>query len=264
MDDLWTRVQHLLQDRNFAEYATSFDRRPLIRLTNSMNGLRMRLLHWSTLAARQRILHSDENLTVDALEGIDMFGAERCEIFMVSHRWLRPRLNRNASHPDSLEDEKAHAINEFSKWRRKWVEFNHDFTPEIFYWIDFCCIDQHDTPSAIPLLPRWTACCERFLRIETPDYAERAWCRLEPLLSYAFQFADHHTIIHLGYKYSAEKFHSGQEVRMAILDPLEGKITDETDLVRIKPIVDVAKEIQIQKDRKKVEFGKSTVTCFQL
>jgi hypothetical protein len=218
----------------------------------------MLLIHWSTIARIERIPHSDENLTVDALEEIDKYGAEKCEIFMVSHRWLRPRLNSNESHPDSIDNEKAKAINEFTKWRRTWVERKHGFIPEIFYWIDFCCINQHDLISAIPLLPLWIACCERFLRIETPDYSERAWCRLEPLLSYVFQFADHHTIIHLDFKYSSEDFQHGKKIQTLILNPMEGKSTDPNDLAKIQPIIDFAKSQQI------VNFGLTTIKCFQL
>ena len=264
MEEVWTRVENLLQNEHFADYSTNYDRRGLIKLVNEINGPQMRLIHWSTLAEIQRIPHSDENLTVDALEGINKYGAGICEIFMVSHRWLRPRLNSNESHPDSIENEKAKAINEFSKWRQTWVRSLHGFSPEIYYWIDFCCIDQHDLKSAIPLLPLWVACCERFLRIETPDYSDRAWCRLEPFLSYVFQFADHHTIIHLDFKYPSTGFYYGKEIQASILDPLDGESTDQADLLRIKPIIDLAKNIQIKQNRKKVTFGVTQIKCFQL
>ncbi|UJR14302.1 hypothetical protein I4U23_001292 [Adineta vaga] len=259
MEDVWKHVGELLQNENFAKYAINYDRRPLIKLVNNINGPRMRLIHSSTLLQLQRIPHSDEHFTVDALEGIDTYGAHICEIFMVSHRWLRPRLNSSQSHPDSSDHLKAHAINEFTKWRQTWVRTKYEFNIEIFYWIDFCCIDQHDLTAAIPLLPLWVACCERFLRIETEDYSERAWCRLEPLLSYAFQFADHHTIIHLDFKCSEKDFHSGKEIEVLILDPMDGKSTDDEDLLRIKPIVNLTKQ-----NRKKIDFGKTTIKCFQL
>jgi len=84
---------------------------------------------------------------------------------MVSHQWLRPRLNSNESHPDPIDNEKAKVINGFTKWRRTWINKKQGFIPEIFYWIHFCCINQHDLTSAIPLLSLWVACCERFLRI---------------------------------------------------------------------------------------------------
>lgn len=259
MENVWQRVQELLEDRRFLRHARDFDRRPLIELVNQLNGPRMLLIHWSTLANIQRIPHSDENLAVDALEAIDKYGAGICEIFMVSHRWLRPRLHSDDSHPDSIDNKKAIAINEFTKWRQHWVEMKHCFIPEIFYWIDFSCIDQHHLQSAIPLLPLWVACCERFLRIETPDYSERAWCRLEPFLSYVYQFADHHTVIQLDFKYSLMEFNCGKRIQAAILDPMEGKSTDPSDLARIQPIVDLAKN-----NRRTVEFGRTTITCFQL
>jgi hypothetical protein len=264
MDELWMRITELLEHEQFKYSATHYDRRPLIKLVNQLNGPQMRLIHWSTLAEIRRIPRSDENLTVDALEGINKYNVNVCEIFMVSHRWLRPRLDSVESHPDSIANEKAIAINEFSKWRQQWVQLKHGFFPQIFYWIDFCCIDQHDLTSAIPLLPLWVACCERFLRIETSDYSERAWCRLEPLLSYVFQFADHHTIIHLDFKNPTTHFHRGKEKRMLLLDPLKGKSTDTADLARIQPIVDLASRIQIKQNRKKVDFGVGTVKCFQL
>ncbi|CAF3765457.1 unnamed protein product [Rotaria socialis] len=181
---------------------------------------------------------------------------------MVSHRWLRPRLNSNEAHLDSIDNQKVKVINEFIKWRRHLVTLIHGFVPQIFYWIDFCCIDQYDIGPAIPLLPLWVACCERFLRIETPDYSKRAWCRLEPLLSYVFQFANHHTIIRLYFKYSSANFCYGKEINMLILDPLEDKSTDPNDLARIKPIIDLTKTIQIEKRREKVDFGKATIKCF--
>ena len=264
MEEFWSRITRLLENEHFTNWATHYDRRPLIKLANQLSGPQMRLIHWSTLAKLQRIPHSDENFTVDALEGINQHHPSVCEIFMVSHRWLRPRLGSVESHPDSIANEKANAINEFSKWRQHWVQWKHGFFPEIFYWIDFCCIDQHDLTSAIPLLPLWVACCERFLRIETPDYSERAWCRLEPLLSYVFQFADHQTIIHLDFKCSTTHFHLGEQKQVLLLDPLEGKSTDTADLVRIKPIVDLAKRIEIKQNRKTVDFGARTVKCFQL
>ena len=139
------------------------------------------------------------------------------------------------------------------------MQIKHGFSPEIFYWIDFSCIDQHHLSIAIPLLPLWVACCERFLRIETADYSERAWCRLEPLLSYVYQFADHHTVIDLDFKYSPTRFDSGKRIQVAILDPMQGKSTDSNDLAKIQPIVDLAKNNQ-----KTVYFGETSIKCFQL
>ncbi|CAF1126061.1 unnamed protein product [Didymodactylos carnosus] len=262
--DMWSRVSEVLKNKDFVQDVSGFDRRALIKQANDLKGPRMRLLHWSQIVQTRRIPHSDDNLTVDAIEGINMYGAARCEIFMVSHRWLRPSLNPVEAHPDSVANEKARALNEFSRWRRTWVYKQHGFSPEIFYWIDFCCIDQHNMISAIPLLPLWVACCERFLRIETEDYHERAWCRLEPLLSYVFQFADHHTVIKLDFKCPRTGLHCGTETMTTILDPREGKFTDPSDMIKVEPIIELAMTLKVQKNKQELNFGQTTIKCFLL
>src|SRR5262249_50772976 len=179
LEALWARVSAVLSADNFREIASGFDRRSLMLLANACGGPPMRLLHWRRLVELGRLPHSDEGEAVDAIAGIDHFGAPEVEVFMVSHRWLRPSLDRRGLHPHGPRGGKARALCEFSLWRRAWVQNGHGFLPEIYYWIDYSCIDQARTEESIPLLPLWVACCERFLRIETPDYDERTWCRLE-------------------------------------------------------------------------------------
>ena len=87
----------------------------------------------------------------------------------------------------------------FTEYHWMFME-NHDFYPEIFYWIDYSCLDQNNPNAGVPLLPLWVASCERFLKIDTPNYNQRAWCRLEPLLSHVFSFADHLNTIGLNFK----------------------------------------------------------------
>src|SRR5205809_617499 len=118
---VWDRVVAALSTKQFRAGATYFDRRSLITLANSLGGPRMRLLHWKRLAELGRIPHSDEGEAVDAIAGIDSFGAPLVEVFMVSHRWLRPSLDRQQSHPDGLRNEKAQAVAQFSRWRRERV-----------------------------------------------------------------------------------------------------------------------------------------------
>ncbi|CAF0774864.1 unnamed protein product [Didymodactylos carnosus] len=261
---MWSHAKEALISSTCILNAPFCDRRPLIKLANDLNGPRMRLLHWSQIEQEKRIPHSDENLAVDAIKGIDSYGAGKCEIFMVSHRWLRSRLDPTEAHPDSVDNIKAKVLNEFSLWRRRWVLEQHGFLPEIFYWIDFCCIDQHDTTSALPLLPLWVTCCERFLRLETEDYSERAWCRLESLLSYVFQFANHHTVIKLDFKCPTTWPYYGTKTKAIILDPSDGKFTDQQDMARVEPIIELAMIIASVKNKQNVELGKSTITCFLL
>ena len=79
------------------------------------------------------------------------------------------------AHLDSEENSKALALNEFTKWRRNWSLKNNGFEPEIFYWIDYSCLDQLNPHDGVQLLPLWVACCERFLKIDTPEYDKRAF-----------------------------------------------------------------------------------------
>jgi hypothetical protein len=223
----------------------------------------MRLLHWGRLFELGRLPHSDEGEAVDAIAGIDHFGAPAVEVFMVSHRWLRPSLDRRHSHPDGPENAKVKALNEFSLWRRQWVLHRHGFLPELYYWIDYSCIDQNHAEVAVPLLSLWVACCERFLRIETPDYDDRTWCRLEPLLSYCFSFADHHTSIEMDFRYRWP-YHGTDSPRF-ILDPRTGKNTDPEDTRRIEPLVDLAVRLRpANQSRARVDLGKTRVKCFAL
>ncbi len=109
------------------------------------------------------------------------------------------------------------------------------------------------------------AFCERFLRIETLDYSESAWCRLEPLLSYVFQFVDYHTIIHLDFKSSTINFHHGKEIQALILDPLNRRSThDQADLTRIQPVVDLAKEITIKKNETSSVVAQNKNLCQEI
>jgi hypothetical protein len=260
---LWDRSAQTLVSHQFQQLAQGFDRRPLIQCANSLGGPSMRLLHWMKLKELRRLPRSDEGESVDAIDGIDRFGARVVEMFMVSHRWLRPSLNRRLSHPDGPNNEKALALDEFSLWRRQWVLNRHGFLPELYYWIDYSCIDQEHPQEAFPLLPLWTSCCERFLRIETADYDDRMWCRLEPLLACVFSFADHHIAIGSGFR--CQWPYTGTESSRTILDPRAGQLTDPRDAEKVVPLVGLAMRLSpASQSGSLVEPGKTQVKCFSL
>ena len=81
-------MKELLQNEHFTTYARDYDCRPLTDLVNKLSGSRMRRIRWLTVKDIQRISHSDEYLTVNAVEGINEYGVGVCEMFMVSHRWF--------------------------------------------------------------------------------------------------------------------------------------------------------------------------------
>jgi hypothetical protein len=263
MMTLWNDILEIISSGKFSARVSTFDRRPLIAQADALGGPEMLLLHWDKLRQLERIPRFDEDQAMPAIQGIERFSAPFVEIFMVSHKWLRPSIDPEEAHPDTEDNAKAHAINEFSEWRRQWVSDRHGFLPEIYYWIDYSCIDQDNTASAAPLLPLWVACCERFLRVETPDYDERAWCRLETMLSHVFSFADHHTAIGLDYRDSWPD--TGSESARMLLDPRAGKLTNPTDMALIEPLVDIALRAKpSRRDQRPVHLDATMIRCFQL
>lgn len=260
---VWARAVDVLVSEDFRKHAQGFDRQQLIQWVNTLGGPPMRLLHWSRIKELRRIPNSDEGEAVDALAGIDKYGAGVVEVFMVSHRWLRPSLDRRCSHPDGPDNQKAVALDEFSAWRRQWVLSRHGRLPELYYWIDYSCIDQANAAEALPLLPLWVACCERFLRIETADYDDRMWCRLEPLLSYVFSFADHQ--VSIGLDFRCQWPHTGKRETRMILDPRTGLHTDPGDAERTAPLVELAMALSpASQSGSVVEPGRTRMTCFSL
>ena len=164
---------------------------------------------------------------------------------------------------------KAKALVEFSTWRRDWVRRRHGFLPEIYFWIDYCCFDQGNSSINMAMLPVWIASCERVLCIETHDYHERAWCRLELLLSYAFNFADHYTVIDPAFQASAS--HDGREETHILKRPIVGCLTDPSDAKHIEALEQLACGFQPASiDRVSgrrlplAEFDTTPVRCYRL
>lgn len=259
----WDDAHSILSCDKFRVKASSFDRRGLIQRGDAIGGPQMLLLHSKRIEELGRIPHYDEQMATAAVRGIEEFGAQIVEVIMISHKWLRPSADPHLAHPDTEDNAKAIAINEFSKWRREWVSSRHGFIPEIYYWIDYSCVDQSNSADAIPLLPLWTACCERFLQIESEGYDDRAWCRLERMLSYVYSFADHHISISLNFRCSWPS--TGTEVKKLILDPSEGATTDPNDLPYLKRLAVLAANTQpANTSQAKVTSGRTFVKCFQL
>src|SRR5262249_50327153 len=87
-------------------------------------------------------------------------------------------------------------------------------------------------------VPLWVACCERLLCVETSDYHDRAWCRLELLLSYTFGFADHQTVI--GPDFRGNPASTGKQEVHTLDRPTAGKLTDPKDAASIKQLEGLA------------------------
>ncbi|CAB9528856.1 expressed unknown protein [Seminavis robusta] len=242
-------------------------------LANSLGGPRMLLLPADTIERLGRIPRFSEGYAVDAAETIRKMGPPIVEVFMVSHKWLQSRsdpMDASTGFPDTASNDKAKTISEYTKWRIKWVRHMHQFTPVILYWIDYSCLDQDHLERGVPLMPLWVACCERLLRIDHPEYDSRAWCRLEPLLACAYAFADHQTVISVGFENCWPS--TGLKTKRPLLDPRAGHLTDPTDMARILPLIEQAEKALLKNpDVKSYDSGiiyeagdRAHIKCFVL
>lgn len=264
----YAQVLNALSEPPLRNSGRHYDRRHLIAYANTL-GPPMQLLHWRRLEEAGHIPSHDSLSAEDAISAVDRFGAPMVEIHMFSHRWLQPSCDMGKSHPDDKNSTKANALIEFSKWRRDWVQRKHGFYPEIFYWIDYCCFNRALTDESISMLPLWIACCERLVCFDTVDFHERAWCRVELLLSYIFGFADHHVVIGPGFR--ANKSADGQKETRLILRPNEGRLTDRADAGYIDDLQRIACQIRpLAQDRNNgrslapATFGLTAVNRFRL
>lgn len=91
------------------------------------------------------------------------------------------------------------------------------------------------------MMPLWIACCERFLRIETPDYHERVWCRLEMMLSKAYSFADHHVVITPQFVNPWPSTGKREDAHLA--DPATGKMANVDEIELLRPLISHAVRI---------------------
>jgi len=175
----------------------------------------MMVLPSDTLINLARIPHSTEGLCVDALDAVKSGGPSATgdcatRIYFLSHRWLRPdwcegrganlafgSAERQAAlaeglrvgDPDDSMHSKAHALAEYARWLRD-VMFSataeHHHGKKIYFWIDFCSADQREPAAHIAGLPVYIANCSNFVTFHHPEYADRAWCRLEMLMHASF------------------------------------------------------------------------------
>mmetsp|Transcript_34830 Transcript_34830/g.81338 ORF Transcript_34830/g.81338 Transcript_34830/m.81338 type:complete len:463 (-) Transcript_34830:77-1465(-) len=135
----------------------------------------MVLLHWVTLAELGRIPHSSEGHAVSLEQAAELAqrSGKRFFIEMFSHRWVRP------DHPDDEEHCKAYSL-------VQWAKYRWSLGMDVFFWIDYSCINQHDILPGVTMLPLYVSSCNNIICYDTPDYEARAWCRLERLMFAAF------------------------------------------------------------------------------
>ena len=88
-DNFFPRVSELLRDRKFLKKRSSSNRLPMIQDANRIGGQRMMLIHSDAIDDLMRIPRSSEGKAEDAEEILGRLDVGRCEIFLLSHNWLR-------------------------------------------------------------------------------------------------------------------------------------------------------------------------------
>lgn len=112
---------------------------------------------------------------------------------------------------------------------------------DIWFWIDYTCVDQDAPMSGIHALPLYVSICHAIVCFETLDYNERAWCRLERAVAYAFMNKGHRPFaIQPGFVNEGGQDATLKKCR--IDDPMQGMITDMADMKAVENISAIAQK----------------------
>lgn len=217
--------------------------------------------------------------------GIIIFFSQRwlrgdwCEAAKKNLKWNSPereqytRANYVVGDPDSADHEKAIALIEIVKWLQSetpgvtnsnqaaspgqgtaelgalfghtWKQIPSDLT-NIFFWIDYCCVDQcNDMNKGMDMaaLPACVALSNYFVAYWNSEYASRAWCQVELMLTNSY--ATNCNIIHLtkGFRYDESLKYVSAEW-LTVPDPRQGLITSEDDRPVVSSLTLVANNSQ--------------------
>jgi len=192
------RALELLADRSFRRAGLC----KKARLIHDATGGRapLRLLHWSSLEALERLPRCGEDCAGSGSEdisaalqrvlttggrkiGSDIASAEdeaerRIVLVYLSHTWSRK------DNPDTEGAQKARGLVRFARWFMERAT-RHQMQCELFFWVDYCCLDV-DIDVGIQALPLYVATCTEILTWQTPDFDRRCWTMVERLLAYCF------------------------------------------------------------------------------
>ena len=244
----------------------------------------MRVVAQSTLEQLGRLPRSNEGIQVDALAGMQKRGSA---VLFFSHRWKRPNWceqrgkdlpfgteERQAAQaddglivgdPDDADHSKAKALIAFGKWLKRkccWEPELSNYVPdggddtcvalprdiELFWWIDWACTDQDNLEADMAALPAFAAACAGIVAADNKEYEQRAWCRVELLMAYAFMpSGDNVYVLEERFDMSpaanstADKHMRMRFKTMPLADPLSGKLSNEGDIPVIQSLTDVAR-----------------------
>ena len=207
----------------------------------------MHVISSKTLASLGRFPPNKEGYSEDARKVLR--SGAHANIMLLSHRWLRPKEGK----PDDENHTKLNALLEFCAW------YNIKYpSRELYFWIDYTCIGWDNRDQGIAALPAYVCSCTDLLCFQTVDYHDRAWCRLERAVAYAFMFSGAHPwILSSDVKANEKSPQAIQYQEISLEDPLTGQLTVEEDRVHIRSLLNVA-----YRSKASEAWGMSRRLCF--
>ena len=254
------RVHNLLLHEAFFDSSaeSEIEKGRLIRRTFG-DELAMRVISLERLEELREIPRSScrETLFVEEAHAVALREGKKARIFMCSHRWLRPSAQRAVSHPDDENNSKTRTLVDFAKW---YIENRQkiDLQTKVFFFIDFCCIDQDSPLSGTLMLPLYVATCHNVLCFETSDFSERAWCLLEVFMGCVLcHGGDYPFVINSDFTNSGQR--EQRETRL-LSDPTKGKLTLNSDAKAVATLVKcVRDEAKSTRRVRPVTFGQTYI-----
>ena len=130
----------------------------------------IRLIWWRTLKALGRTPRSEEGYTLTLEEALEICKrtGKSFTYYFLSHRW------ESTAHPDP-KGTKSKICSSYGEERTQ------TFNEEVFFWVDFSCIDQEGMAPFIAALPLYCSGAQLIMVPYNEEYEERGWCLVERL-----------------------------------------------------------------------------------
>jgi hypothetical protein len=219
-----------------------------------------------------------EPYTVDALEMIGREGSDerampKSIIAFFSHRWLRANFStlhqrdvewgsaewleatKAEGHyvgmPDSNSDAKVRDLIEWMRWlkwrtsrQRKFMgSYLTQGCKDIYFFIDWSCVDQTNPVAEICALPAFVSSCSLIASYFTEGYKGRAWCQAELLMARAFCALPVVMRVPVGFKHEEQLFLTSSQFTLPNPSDRETAIiTNEDDRPAISALTKCARE----------------------
>ena len=120
------------------------------------------------------------------------------------------------------------------------------------FWVDYACVDQDDPSPGIAALPLYVGACPVILCHETDGYEDRAWTRVERVLSLAYSGSSIAMSIKSGFLHRRQVV--AKEMRI-VSDPKDGSITNEGD----RPVIEALCNAAVSAAGGQIELGLTEV-----